>query len=164
MAEVVMNEDVRKVCKYARVISGTGENLGSIPVAEGLRLAKMAKMDLVLVSTNPFVCKMMDWHKEQFKKSKAKKKVQEIETKEIQFNVEIADHDLSIHAAKYNKWAAKDKVRVTIRAKMHGRWQGRPEMAIERIEKLISMLGGTVKVVKTPDVNGRDVIAIIQNY
>jgi translation initiation factor IF-3 len=158
---VVMNKDIK--VKYATIIDETGKNLGSLSVREALSMAQAKKLDLVMLKDKPPLCKMMDYHKEQFKKAKAQKKPQEIEKKEIQFNAEIADHDLETHAAHYLKWASKGKVRVMVRVKMHGRWAARPELAIERFQKLVEIIG-EVKIDKQPEVNGRDIIGYLKNY
>ena len=160
--QVIMNRDIR--VKYAMIIDETGKNLGSLPVREALAMAEAKKLDLVLLKDKPPLCKMMDYHKEQFKKAKAQKKPQEIEKKEIQFNAEIADHDLETHAAHYLKWASKGKVRVMVRVKMHGRWINRPELAIERFEKLVSLIGDLAKIDKAPELNGRDIVGYLKNY
>ena len=158
---VIMNRDIK--VKYATIIDETGKNLGSLSVREALSIAQSKKLDLVLLKDKPPVCKMMDYHKEQFKKAKAQKKPEEISKKEIQFNAEIADHDLETHAAHFLKWASKGKIRVMVRVKMHGRWIARPEIAIERFNKLVELIG-TAKIDKKPELNGRDIIGYLKNY
>ena len=79
---VTMNKDIK--VKYATIIDETGKNLGSLSVREALSMAQAKKLDLVMLKDKPPLCKMMDYHKEQFKKAKAQKKPQEIEKKEFE--------------------------------------------------------------------------------
>jgi translation initiation factor IF-3 len=84
------------------VISETGENLGSMSVANAIALARTQGLDLIEVSPNvrPPVCRIMDFGK--FKYDKAvkerqnKKNSKQIEMKEIRFRPVTADHDLEI--------------------------------------------------------------------
>lgn len=88
------------------------------PIAEALRFAESAELDLVEISPNatPPVCKIIDYKKflyDQKKKQKEiKAKAQKIVVKEIRFGPNTDDHDFEFklkHAEKFLKEGAKVK-------------------------------------------------------
>ncbi|MCC5852615.1 MAG: translation initiation factor IF-3, partial [Alkalimonas sp.] len=68
-----LNEEIN--VREVRLVGVEGEQLGVIPTAEALSMAEDAGVDLVEVSPNaePPVCKLMDYGKFLFEKSKALK-------------------------------------------------------------------------------------------
>ena len=70
-----------------------------MPTREALQVAETEGLDLVEIAPNasPPVCKVMDYGKFQYEKSKkekeAKKKQTKIIVKEIKFRPDIGDHD-----------------------------------------------------------------------
>ena len=164
--EEIINEAIK--VKYAIVIDKNGNNLGSIAVSYARQLAAVDKLDLVMVKQpqngKGAVVKIMDYHKAQYEKKKHAKKANEIVVKEIQFNVEAASRDIEICANKFLKWSKKGKVRSKVRIKMHGRWTNKPELAMEKWQIFADYLNCPNWIVKQPVVEGRDVIAYIQNF
>ena len=65
-----INGEIR--AREVRVISGTGEQLGIMPVPKALSLAGEANLDLVEVApnANPPVCRLMDYGKYLYEKQK----------------------------------------------------------------------------------------------
>lgn len=98
---------------------------------EALQIAREKGLDLVEVAPNadPPVCKIMDYGKFQYEKSKrakeAKKKQAKVVLKEIKFNsVRTGDHDFQFktrHAREFlqNGWKVKTSVRFKGREMMH---------------------------------------------
>ena len=68
-----MNEDIR--VDNVRLVSADGEQVGIKPISEALRFAQEAGLDLVEVANqaDPPVCRVMDYGKYLFEKSKAAK-------------------------------------------------------------------------------------------
>ncbi|MAI63366.1 MAG: translation initiation factor IF-3, partial [Alteromonas sp.] len=84
-----INDEIK--AKEVRLIGKDGEQVGVVSLAEATQLAEEATLDLVEISPNaePPVCKVMDYGKFLFEKSKAqkeqKKKQKQIQVKEIKF-------------------------------------------------------------------------------
>ena len=84
-----INEQIR--ARELRVVSSSNEQLGIISLQEALEVARNEGLDLVEVApkAEPPVCKIMDYGKFQYEKSKrekeAKKKQAKVVLKEIQF-------------------------------------------------------------------------------
>ena len=119
-------------------IVGTGIN-EIITIEAALAQAEDVGLDLVLVSdeASPPVVRVQDFKKIEYEKKKARKaslKSQSI-LKEIQFKVNISDHDLGTKLAKINKFLEKgDKVRIQVRLK--GRERENPERAFQLLTRI----------------------------
>ena len=68
-----INDEIK--AKEVRLIGKDGEQVGVVSLAEATQLAEEATLDLVEISPNaePPVCKVMDYGKFVFEKSKAQK-------------------------------------------------------------------------------------------
>lgn len=68
-----INDEIK--AKEVRLIGKDGEQAGIVTLAEATKLAEEASLDLVEISPNaePPVCKVMDYGKFLFEKSKAQK-------------------------------------------------------------------------------------------
>jgi translation initiation factor IF-3 len=104
-----------------RVISGTGESLGILPIADALQRAIEEKLDLVEVAPNadPPVCRIMDYGKFKYEKAKklkeAKKKQHVSHLKEIKMHPKIEDHDYNFKLDHARKFLIRgDRVKATI--------------------------------------------------
>ncbi|HSE95334.1 MAG TPA: translation initiation factor IF-3, partial [Methylomirabilota bacterium] len=65
-----VNEGIR--VREVRVITGDGEQLGILPIAEALRIAAERELDLVEVAPEavPPVCRIMDFGKFKYQQSR----------------------------------------------------------------------------------------------
>jgi len=104
-----------------RVIDDEGEQLGVLPTADGLRRAQEAGLDLVEVAPNaaPPVCRIMDFGKFKYEKSKkakeAKKKQHIVHLKEIKLHPKTDDHDYHFKMEHARKFLLKgDRVKATL--------------------------------------------------
>lgn len=96
-----INEQIR--AKEMMVIGPNGEQLGVKSKQDALTLAKYAGFDLVLMSdtTNPPVCKIMDYNRFRYEKKKkakdAMKKQREaiVDVKEFRLSITIDVHDFN---------------------------------------------------------------------
>lgn len=85
--------------REVRVIGADGEQLGILPRNEAIEKAKEAGLDLVEVAatTDPPVCRIMDFGKfryeQQKKKQEAKKRQTVVQIKEIKVRPKTDDHD-----------------------------------------------------------------------
>jgi translation initiation factor IF-3 len=124
-----VNRQIR--AKEVLLITAGNDKLGPMPVYEALDRAQAEGLDLVEVSPNadPPVCKIMDYGKFQYEKSKqakdAKKKQTKVVLKEIKFkSVRTADHDFQFrmrHAREFlsNGWKVKASIRFSGREMLH---------------------------------------------
>lgn len=127
--------------REVRLISDTGEQLGVVSTREALELAEEKKLDLVEVSptAKPVVCKIMDYGKFKYEKTKkekeAKKKQKVVIVKEIKFKPRIDTHDFNTKKGKISNFLAKGyKVKVTLM--LYGRERMHADLGIKLLDKV----------------------------
>ena len=127
--------------KYDKVrFIGRGVN-EIISIDAALEHAEEDGLDLVLVGPDakPPVVRVIDYKKVEYEKKKAKKanKPQTNTLKEIQFKVNISDHDLQTKVSKIRKFLERgDKVKIFVRLK--GRERETPERAFDLLDRVAS--------------------------
>lgn len=153
-----VNETIRN--PEVRVIDHKGNNIGVISIREALQLAHDAELDLVEVSpnANPPVCRVMDFGKflyERTKKEKEAKKAQtKIEIKEIRLRPKTNEHHRSFKTRDARRWLEDGmKVRVTIR--FRGREITYPELALEDLREIAEELSDIALIEQAPNMEGR---------
>ena len=128
--------------REVRVIGPEGAQLGVIPLADAINLARQHAVDLVEIAPNatPPVCRLVDYGKyryEQSKKEKESKKHQHAnKVKEIQLSPSIDPHDFGVklnHAIEF--LCEEIKVKVTLR--FRGREMAHKEYGFQTVEKFI---------------------------
>jgi translation initiation factor IF-3 len=141
---VRINREIR--AKELRVIGAEGENLGVISLADALKAAETAGMDLIEISPNatPPVAKVMDYGKFEYERSKKEKavkaKAKVSETKEVQIKVGTGDHDMQLKARKAAEWLAEGH-RVRAELFLKGRYKGMEEAFLKaRLEKFLTLV------------------------
>ena len=158
----LINEQIR--CKEMMVIGPNGEQLGIKSKQDALTLAGYAGFDLVLMneSSNPPVCKIMDYNRFKYeKKKKAKealKKQREavVDIKEFRLSVTIDKHDFDTRVTNAKKAIIRgDKVKVSIRFK--GRQIAHPELATDVLVKFEDALSDVAEVEIKPKMEGRSI-------
>jgi translation initiation factor IF-3 len=136
-----VNEQIR--ISPIRVISEEGEQLGILPTEEALTRAREAGLDLVEVAPNerPPVCRIMDYGKYKYDKSKKQKHAtHQTRTKEIRLRPKTGTHDIDFKVKQAVGFLKhKDKVQVTVI------FRGR-EMA--HIEEGRKVMEGVIKVLE----------------
>ena len=152
--------------KEVMVISATGEKLGVMSAEKANALADAAELDLVKISPNavPPVCKIMDYGKYMFDKTKREKEQRKnqkvVEIKEIQLSMTIELHDMQIKAKNAEKFLNQgNKVKVALR--MRGRQQAYFEKGIEIVKRFAGLVENVGVMDKEPKVEGRNVIVLI---
>ena len=125
-----MNERIR--AREIRVIGEEGEQFGILSVSEAVALANEKGLDLVEISPNaaPPVCKIMDYGK--FKYEKTKK--ENVVIKEIRIKPHIDEHDKETKISQIEKFIAKEyKVKVSLR--LSGREKLHAESSIKVLDE-----------------------------
>ena len=148
-----------------RVISDTGEQLGTMPPAQALEIAAQRGLDLVEVSPNstPPVCRILDYGKLRYlynkKEREAKKAQKNTALREVRFRPNIGDHDLSIKVRKVKELiAGGSKVKVAVL--FRGRQVARPDRGVTLLKRVADqVLEGQVE--RPPGMEGRSLSIIL---
>lgn len=139
---------------------------GIVDIAEALRDAEEADLDLVEVSPNaePPVCRIMDYGKyvfeEQKKKQLAKKKQKQTQVKEIKFRPGTEEGDYQVKLRNLIRFLGDgDRAKVTLR--FRGREMAHQELGrnlLQRVEKDLEDIG---TVEQYPRMEGRQMVMVI---
>lgn len=138
-----------------------------VSINEALQAAEEASLDLVEISPNaePPVCKVMDYGKFLFEKSKAqkeqKKKQKQIQVKEIKFRPGTDEGDYQVKLRNLRRFLeGGDKAKVTIR--FRGREMAHQEIGIELLNRVKADLEEIANVESFPNrVEGRQMIMVL---
>jgi len=149
------------------LIDSFGENLGLIDTKLALEKAKDLSLDLVMVSpesSNPIVCKLMDFGKFIFDKkknlvnSKAKTKRQTL--KEIKFrpNTDIGDFNIKLKKIKsFINEGNKTKISVRFR----GREILNSNLGLDLLNRLQSEVSDIAQIDQEPSLEGRQLLMVL---
>ena len=146
-----MNERIR--AREIRVIGDDGEQFGILSVNEAIALAAEKNLDLVEISPNatPPVCKIMDYGKYKYEKTKKdkenKKKQKNVVVKELRITPHIDEHDKETKISQTKKFIEKEhKVKVSLR--LTGRERLHADSAIKILDEFASHFEETAIVEK----------------
>lgn len=152
--------------REVRVIASDGRQIGILPLAEAIMMARNAGMDLVEVAPNatPPVCRIVDFGKyqyEQAKKEKESKKHQHSNrVKEIQLRPVIDPHDFGVKLDRAVEFLCDDiKVKLTLR--FRGREMRHQELGLQIVEKFIKDVAPYGQAIEQPKVVGRGMSVMI---
>ena len=143
-----------------RLIGPNNENIGVVPIQQALQIARDADLDLVEVAPNsePPVCRVMDFCKflfERTKKEKEARKAQtKIEVKEIRLRPKTNENHRGFKTRDARRWLLEgNKVRVTVR--FRGREITYPEIALEDLKEIAEELADVGTIEQAPSIEGR---------
>jgi len=138
-----------------RVIDTDGSQLGVISVDEARAAARSRGLDLVEIAPDvrPPVCKIMDYGKFRFERSKkakeAKQRQSQIEIKEVKLRPNIGDHDLETKLNRARQFLENgNHVRITIM--FRAREMRRPENGYRLLERAQEILDDSAQVAQAP--------------
>ena len=160
-----INEEI--TLTEVRLVGQEGEPLGVVPISEAMEVAGQANLDLVEISPNaePPVCKVMDYGKFLFEKSKTlkeqKKKQKQIQVKEIKFRPGTDEGDYQVKLRNLRRFLeAGDKAKVTIR--FRGREMAHQEIGIDQLKRVRADLEDIANCESFPHrVEGRQMIMVL---
>ena len=149
------------------MVGKDGEQIGVVSITEALETAEQSNLDLVEISPNaePPVCKVMDYGKFIFEKSKAqkeqKKKQKQIQVKEIKFRPGTDEGDYQVKLRNLRRFLeAGDKAKVTIR--FRGREMAHQEIGITLLKRVKADLDEISNCESFPHrVEGRQMIMVL---
>ena len=161
-----INNKIRLIkAKQIRVVADEGQ-IGIMDIESALKLSGERDLDLVEISPNadPPVCKIMDYRKFKFDKSKklqkSRKKQATQNLKEIRMRPMIDTHDYEFKKRSARRFIEHgDKVKVTMRFK--GREMSRQELGAKVLNRLVSEVADIAKVEIQPKMEGRQMVMIL---
>ena len=160
-----INEEI--TVNEVRLVAADGSQAGVVSLAEAQQQAEAAGVDLVEISPNaaPPVCKIMDYGKFIFEKSKAqkeqKKKQKIIQVKEIKFRPGTDEGDYQVKLRNLRRFLeGGDKSKVTIR--FRGREMAHQEIGIDLLKRVRADLEDIANCESFPHrVEGRKMIMVL---
>ena len=149
-----------------RLVGVEGEQVGVVPIAEALRLAEAAEVDLVEIAptAKPPVCRIMDFGKFRYREQKraheAKLKQKQIQVKEVKFRPGTDDGDYKIKLRNLIKFLEDgDKTKVTLR--FRGREMAHQEFGVRLLQRVRSDLELHGVVEQFPRLEGRQMVMVL---
>lgn len=131
-----------------------------VTVAEALKLADEAELDLVEISptADPPVCRIMDYGKYRFELSKkahaARKKQKQIQVKEVKFRPGTGEGDYQVKLRALMRFLTEgDKAKVTVR--FRGREVSHKDLGIDVLKRVETDLQELALVEQAPKLEGR---------
>lgn len=146
-----------------RLLDAEGGQVGVVSIAEALRMAEAAELDLVEISptADPPVCRVMDYGKFRFELSKkqhaAKKKQKQIQVKEIKFRPGTGEGDYQVKMRALMRFLSDgDKAKVTVR--FRGREVSHKDLGLELLKRVETELQELALVEQQPKLEGKQMI------
>jgi translation initiation factor IF-3 len=159
-----VNEAIR--VPQVRLIGPKGENIGVVTVEEAFRVAREAELDLVEVAPNsdPPVCRVMDFGKFIYERSKkereARKAQTKIEIKEIRLRPKTNEHHRDLKVRDARRWLEAG-MKVKVRIRFRGREITYPEIALTDLKEIAEELSDLAVVEQSPALEGRTMLMIL---
>ena len=153
-----INEEIRD--KEVRLIGEDGAQLGIMSAKEALDIAVSQELDLVKIAptSNPPVCKIMDYGKYRFEQAKrekdAKRNQHVIEVKEIRMSPSIGTNDFNVKLKNAQKFL-KDGDRVKVTVRFRGREMAHTNIGEELLTKFAEECAELASVDKNAKLEGR---------
>jgi len=148
-----INHEIR--AREVRLIDENKTQIGIVPIAEALAIAREKELDLVAISpkAEPPVCRLLDYGKYLYslqKKAHESQKLQrKVHVKEIKFTPVIGEHDIEVKLKKIKEFLEEgNKVKVTIW--LRGRQKRRPEMLGEMTDRILNILTEFAEIESAP--------------
>jgi len=149
-----------------RLIGTEGEQVGVVSIAEALRIAEEAELDLVEVAADakPPVCRIMDYGKflfeENKKKHAARKKQKQIQIKEIKFRPGTDEGDYQVKLRNLVRFLEDgDRAKITLR--FRGREMAHQELGLKLLKRIEADLVEVGTVEQFPRLEGRQMVMVI---
>ena len=142
------------------MLIGPDGPIGEVSSREALAIAQKNGLDLVCVSpkVRPPICKILDYGKFKFEKSKKEKESRKKQTvivqKEVRLTPNIGEHDLVTKAKKAHKFL-ESKFKVKVSLKYRGRENAHKELGKDTLLRFFEEVEDVAVMEKAPHSNGR---------
>ena len=136
--------------------------------SDALRKAEEYELDLVEISpnANPPVCKIVDWGKYNYQKTKQaqknRKSAKSLEMKQMRSGLKIGEHDLAVKMRKVQGFLdTGHKVKITLF--FRGRELAHKDIGFALAEKIINGFGDTIAVDQSPQLAGKQLTFVLRS-
>jgi translation initiation factor IF-3 len=160
---VRVNEMIR--AKEVRVVDEEGGQVGIMTPEQALAVAQERNLDLVEVapSANPPVCRIMNYGKFQYQKSKraheARKHQKQVVLKEVKFRPKTEEHDYQFKKNNIVRFIGEgNKAKATV--VFRGREMTHQEIGRRMMERLVNDLKEIAEVERPPKMEGYSLVTI----
>lgn len=161
---ILANENIR----YRSVRLVTDDSSSVMNTDTARQMANNARLDLVLINAtaSPPICKIVDLNKykyEQKQKIKAAERAQragKTSLKEVQFKVNIDQHDFETKCKKIDKFLTKGNA-VKVQIQFKGRERQHPDLGFDIVNRVLDTVDVAALEGK-PQFNGNNIIAILK--
>lgn len=146
-----------------RLIGADGINIGVVTIEEAFEAARTADLDLVEIAPNadPPVCRVLDFGKFLYEKSKkdreARKAQTKVEIKEVRLRPKTSEHHRSFKVRDARRWLTEGK-KVRVRIRFRGREITFPEIALKDLQSIADELSDVGIVEQSPTMEGRTML------
>lgn len=130
--------------------------------AEALNKARESGLDLVEVSpsSDPPVCRIMDYGKYRYQQSKKHHHRKTVDVKEVKVRPSISDHDLDLKVRNILRFLGDgNKAKVTMF--FRGRERQRPERGMQVFERIIDTMGDQHNIEVKPRLEGNRITMVV---
>lgn len=140
--------------------------MGVVSIDEAKRVARDAELDLVEVApnSNPPVCRVMDFGKfiyERTKKEREARRAQtKIEVKEIRLRPKTNEHHRNLKVRDARRWL-EGGMKVKVRIRFRGREISYPEIALNDLKEIAEDLSDVAIVEQAPGLEGRTMLMVL---
>ena len=149
-----------------RLVDEAGEQKGIVALADALRAAEAAELDLVEIVANaePPVCKIMDYNKHLFdlkqKQKDARKKQHQVQVKEIKLRpgTDVGDYQVKMRSI-LRFLEDGDKVKITLR--FRGREMAHQDLGLGQLQKIEADVAEFGIIEQAPKMEGRQMGMLI---
>ena len=148
------------------VVTDTGEQLGTMPLAQALGVARERGLDLVEVAPNadPPVCRILDYGKLRYlyskKEREAKKAQKNTSLREVRFRPKIGNHDFLSKVRKV-KELINDGSKVKVAVVFRGREITHPERGFTLLKRVADEVQEEARLESPPGMEGRSVTIML---
>jgi translation initiation factor IF-3 len=149
-----------------RLVGIEGEPLGIVSLAEAMKMAEEAEVDLVEIApvAQPPVCRLMDYGKYKYRESKkqheAKLKQKQIQVKEVKFRPGTDEGDYQVKLRNLMRFLSEgDKAKITLR--FRGREVTHQEIGLRLLKRVEADLAEFGAVEQFPKMEGRQMIMVL---
>jgi len=148
-------------------VGAESEQLGVMQVADALKKAEEAGLDLVEVAPTavPPVCRIIDYSKYKYEQEKrekeARKKQRMVHTKEIRMGPKIGEHDYQFKLRNLEDFLKRgDKVKITMM--FRGREMAHVDLGRKVLDRLASDISAIGEIEENPRLEGRFINMVIR--
>ena len=160
-----INEEI--TAPEVRLTGADGEQLGIVSISEAMRIAADAGFDLVEISATakPPVCKVMNYGKFLFEKSKAlkeqKKKQKQVQIKELKFRPGTDEGDYQVKLRNLRRFLeGGDKTKITLR--FRGREMAHQDLGVNLLNRIKEDLADLAQCESFPTkAEGRQMVMVL---